>query len=69
MVMFEISPPSAAPSTAPVSDEEKARCVAYLLELTKGMAADDGLSVGVVLSCVLILCREGVDLIALAFLA
>ena len=44
--------PSAAPSTAPVSDEEKARFAAYLLELTKGMAADAGLSAGVVMSCV-----------------
>ena len=42
-----------------MSDEEKTRFEAYLLELTKGMAADTGLSAGVVMPCAFDIVQRG----------
>ena len=45
-------PPAAAPAEASLTEEEKEKFAAYLMALTRGIAADAGVSVGIVMSVV-----------------
>ena len=47
-----VPPPAAAPAEASLTDEEKEKFVAYLMALTRGIAADAGVSVDTVMSMV-----------------